>query len=497
LEPANPKSREFAIKAVLFFFFLSSVLVLLVNNIADPDLWGYLSFGRLFWQSKTFPYHDVFAYTPTLNLWVYHEWLTGVLYYPLYKALGAPGLEALKYALALGTMGLVYLTARMRGAYPLAAALFVLIILGGARFGYSPVRAQVFTFFFFALSLYVLERARLKGISWSFYLLPLIQPLWCNLHGGFLTGLGLIAIYSLGEFIARRPWRPYIVVFFLSSLFTLVNPYGLEYWQYLARAVTMPRPDIAEWASVFDAFRAHAANFALIIYLLTLCLAGLFAMWRSHWRDVTATLALVATLVLALNHIRHLPFFLILAGAYLPVCLTANLDYLRSRAILQRLWGLASLKGAVLMVFCAFTLLNFFSFFTGHPFSLRLPQQKISQKLDAYYPVNAVSFIKKQGLHGKILAKFIWGEYLIWELYPQCKVAFDGRYETVYPTEIEEKYSDFHYARPQWRQFLEDYPPNLILLDKRDKIANLILEDPHWRQVYFDSNFVLFMASRN
>lgn len=40
------------------------------NSIADPDLWGYLSFGHLFWQGHKFPYQDVFSYVPTLNPWV-------------------------------------------------------------------------------------------------------------------------------------------------------------------------------------------------------------------------------------------------------------------------------------------------------------------------------------------------------------------------------------------------------------------------------------------
>lgn len=85
-----------------------------------------------------------------------------------------------------------------------------------------------------------------------------------------------------------------------------------------------------------------------------------------------------------------------------------------------------------------------------------------------------MNFIKKQDLSGKILTVFQWGEYLIWELYPRGLVAFDGRYETVYPPEVEDKFFKFNYARPQWRQFLEDYPTDLILLDKKTKIAELI-----------------------
>ena len=113
-----------------------------------------------------------------------------------------------------------------------------------------------------------------------------------------------------------------------------------------------------------------------------------------------------------------------------------------------------------------------------------------------FYPVGAVNFMKKQGLSGKIATKFEWGEYLIWELYPRSLVAFDGRYETVYPPEVEEKFFEFLDARPRWGDFLEDYPPDLILLDKRMKIVELIGKEPHWRQIYADAGCVLFIADK-
>jgi hypothetical protein len=45
------------------------ILGLFTNVVADPDLWGYLAFGRLFWEIGYFPYHDVFSYIPTKELW--------------------------------------------------------------------------------------------------------------------------------------------------------------------------------------------------------------------------------------------------------------------------------------------------------------------------------------------------------------------------------------------------------------------------------------------
>ena len=103
-------------KVGLVLLFLLHCLRLLANTTADLDLWGYLAFGRLFWQTGAFPYHDIFTYVPTHPLWVYHEWLTGVLFYPLYNGLGPWALQLLKNVVALSTLALIYLTARRRRA---------------------------------------------------------------------------------------------------------------------------------------------------------------------------------------------------------------------------------------------------------------------------------------------------------------------------------------------------------------------------------------------
>lgn len=421
MERANANNLEAWMKVGLIFAVSSSVLGFFSFNRADPDLWGYMSFGRLFWQSQKFPYQDVFSYTLTLNPWVYHEWLTGMLFYPLYQALGAPGLQVLKYALGLATMALMYLTARVRGTHPVVAALFVVIISTSVRYGYFPVRAQVFTFFLFALFLYVLERARLSGRWRGLWLLPVLQIPWCNLHGGFPAGLGLIAFYAAGEFLSRRPYRPFLLIFLLCILVTLINPYGVTYWEYMARAVTMPRPYITEWTSLFWAYKTGLVNLAGIIYLLGLVFIGLLGMWQSRWREVTASLALAVTLYLGLKHIRHLVFWYILAGAYLPVCLNVNVKFLQSCSGLTKLWHLKRTKIVVLALLVFLTLVNLFLFIDKNPFSLRFPEKPDSQEdeFSIFYPVGAVNFINKQGLSGKILTRFEWGEYLIWELFPE------------------------------------------------------------------------------
>lgn len=309
---ANSRLLGFAFFSFLFFIILNR----LATTTADVDLWGYLAFGRQFWTSGHFPYRDVFSYVPTLDPWVYHEWLTGVIFYPVYKFTGSAGLQVIKYLAGSATCWFVYLTARLRGANPLTSGLLIIMALQGwLFFGYAPVRAQVFTYLFFAVYIFLLERARIKQ-EWRYLLvLTFIQVLWCNLHGGFLAGLGLIGVYAVGEAISRRPFLPFMYALVFSTVVTLVNPYGFQYWAYLYRAVSMPRPEIWEWASIINAYISGNISWQEIMNPLATLVLVVFLAIRNRWRDITALLALAVTLYLGIKHIRHLVFFYLLMAA--------------------------------------------------------------------------------------------------------------------------------------------------------------------------------------
>jgi hypothetical protein len=483
-------------ETVLEGLFACLIVVVCLNalsgTVADPDLWGYLAFGRLFWETGRFPYQDIFAYVPTLKFWVYHEWLTGVLFYPIYRTLGAAGLQAVKLALGLATVYLIYLTARRRGANFWSALLGVWCVQVFLAMGYSPVRAQLFTYLFFALSLFMLESARLSGRWRGLIVLVLIQIFWCNLHGGFLAGLGLLALYGLGEAVSRRPFWPYLAAVLAASLVTLINPYGLDYWHYLFRAVTMPRPEITEWASVFKAWQAGFPKEPLLYFASLAGFAVLLALW-AKWREITPGLIMLLTLYLGFKHLRHQVFFFLAAGAYLPVLLEAfGQKILSSPPFVS--WKLPLGRLALVTLAVCGIMIYGYKFLSKNPLTLTFPvTPDPSGKVGIHYPVNAVEFLQKNRLSGNILNEFNWGEYLIWTLHPSSKVAMDGRYETVYGDDLCRLHSEFFYGRPGWRQILAQFPPDLILVDPRSKVYALLQDAPDWRQAYRDEGAALFL----
>jgi hypothetical protein len=123
----------------------------------------------------------------------------------------------------------------------------------------------------------------------------------------------------------------------------------------------------------------------------------------------------------------------------------------------------------------------------GHPFILK--------KSD--YPMDAVEYIKKNSVKGNMLVSFNWAQYAIWELYPNCKVFYDGRHRTVYPLSIEKEYFNFHYTKNEWDQALKMYPTDLVLWENDSPTVKLMELHQKWEKIYSDDTAVLFKRKDN
>ncbi len=462
----------------------------LARSQADPDLWGYLAFGRLFWSGPGFPYHDVFSYAPTLPLWVYHEWLTGVVFYPLYQYLGPWSLQVLRYGLALGAVGLTWGVARRRGAGPLASGLILLWWCYVLASSYSPLRAGAFTYFCFALYLFVLESHRLDGRAGRLAWLAPIMLVWANAHGGFLAGLGLVGLYFLGGLLARRWSWPLLAAGAGAGLATLINPYGLAYWGYLVEAVRLPRAEIGEWASLWGAWQGGAPGDQVVFFLLALLLCALLAAWHRRW-EPTKLLVLLVTAYLGASHLRHQPFFFLAMMALGASDLAALLGRFREApwaASLGRALG-GRWAGGLGLALVGVLLLKWL---LAAPWVLAPLGPGQAQGAWHYYPLGAVEYLAKRQARGNLLPQFLWGEYVLWRLGPGIKVGMDGRYETVYPPAYCLAYFDFLRGRPGGERFLAQYPHHYALFPPGSPAVALLERTPGWVKVYQDAGSVLY-----
>ncbi len=485
------------LQKVLVPLSLSMIVLLILRGwtVADPDLWGYMTFGRLFWDSGIFPYKDIFTYLPTNDQWIYHEWLTGAALYPIYKFTGGFGLIILRALVAFATLGFLYLAARIRNSSIISTLLWLVLVSPFLRIGFASVlRAQTFTYLFAALTVYLLEKSRSERQWFLLIILVPIQIVWCNLHGGFLAGHGLIAIYIVGEAFSRRTWWPYLVVFLISILSTLINPYGIEYWIYLFHAVTMPRSEITEWASIFTGYKQHSIPLIQIIWYIGLGILSLRILVKARWREITSIMILSGTFIIGVQHARHQVFFPMLAAVYLPGPFQPHIESLQIQLANIRAWLKAkapfALVGSRRMTTFFMAVLIFLScvFLGSSSLLMKVPSQ---DKEDiVYYPKQASEYIKRNYSTGNILTEFDWGEYLIWNLGPQMKIGLDGRYETVYRNQVANEY--FDYIKGRQNSFLDAYAHDLALFRPGSPPVSSLRRSPDWKVAYEDRSSILF-----
>jgi hypothetical protein len=447
----------------------------------DPDLWGRLAVGQLFVQRGSLPRTDPFAYTPTLPSWIDHEWLTGVVFFALHALGGDAAILLVKTALGLGAVGFACLVARLNGARWLPLVMLLIVAMPVFGYGMMP-RAQVFTYFLFAVWLYVLELVRQGRSAWLVAILPPTMLLWANLHGGFLAGLGLLALYVFGACFERRSVVPLLLAGCGCLGATLLNPYGMEYWCYLIPAVSMHRPNIAEWAPVPLSPRYWQ-------FWLLSC-AFIWTLWQVRHdarKFAIPLLVVLVTLVLAVRHARHMPLAAIAGCAFLPA-IWSNLPIGTRFALGTRFRPFDAVLFPALL---AVGLWQIRGALADGPLRLVLPDRPTGVENMVDYPVGAIDAAIEQQVHGNLATPFNWGEYAIWRLYPACRVAMDGRYETVYPTSTVQLVETFFAAGTSWHQLIDEYPTDLVLAPTAAPV-NSHLERRGWQRLFADSTATLW-----
>lgn len=477
-------------------FVIIWVFSVIFNN-ADWDLWARLAVGKIFFQLGHVLSQDIFAYTPTKDLWIDHEWGSGVIFYFFAHHFGDVGLLLLKIT---GIFTLLVLITKIvelqntRSNAHLNIFLYFLVMVASFNGIGSTVRCQLFTFILFTLWIYVLERVR-RGENRLLWIIPATMLVWANLHGGFVSGIGLLVIYGIGEFLNKKPFKKYFLVMFPAILVTLINPYGVKYWDFIFQATTMPRPSIVEWApTLLFGGLSFWKGYKIILALSFLSLIVSFVKYRPKYSDLDKVkyLLLAITLYLSLKHIKMQPFFVISAGCFLYHdfygifnILAGYISSKFGQAGEKALNYLAKTKDIILY---SFIIIAGCILIYSNPFQVRV--------FESTYPVGSVEFIKQNKLSGNVLTLFHWGNYVSWKLYPRCLVAIDGRYEEVYPEIIHYMTLNFFYqVNKNWYDFPKKYHTDILILEKKDKASSQILVPGFWKKVYDDKISAVFIPA--
>jgi hypothetical protein len=440
-----------------------------------------MSLAREIIQLGYVPRADDFAYTPTVEPVVHHEWGAGMIAYGFAHTLGASGILLLKLLLIAALAAACWSCARRRGAgLPLLSCLAPFAILLVDE-GFSTVRAQMYSFVGLAILLVFFDRDRAGHRRWLFAWLPLFV-LWLNLHAGFLVGAGLFAVHWLEQLLRRQPhWHLLLTGLVMIALIG-INPYGFSYYGYLLHGVSASRPHVSEWRPLWDAAPAKIALVACTWLVMA------YGIWRNGWNRLAGLPLIAVAALAALQSKRFLPFYAIAWFCYAPAYLANTTVGWATRQLWCR-------RGRWLVaLWCVLALAMAAQAIRLGPWRLVVPGEPAPQLASPlYYPVGAVDYLQQHQFRGNLLTPFDWGSYVSWKMYPQVKVSMDSRFEVAYPLWLEEEIFDFYMARNGWKGLLVKYPTDAVLVPTRLPVARHLQELAGWRPCYRDDSSEIYV----
>jgi hypothetical protein len=124
-------------------------------------------------------------------------------------------------------------------------------------------------------------------------------------------------------------------------------------------------------------------------------------------------------------------------------------------------------------------------------FQWEWPQDFPSNKFPVAAVAKCADVIAPAGVSARrVLTTDQWGDYLIYRLYPRCRVFVDGRSD-FYGPGVGRQYLDLLNAAPNWEKTLKANGFNVALLPIEWPLAQLMEGHPDWQLRYRDGQAIL------
>src|SRR6266536_3091799 len=206
----SPSTLRFLVPSardIIFLLLFWSLLAgpLSSRPLADVDIGWHIRTGELILATHSIPRTDPFSSTMQGQPWFAWEWLYDALLGILYHAGGLNGVVWL-CALLVAAIFVILLRLLLRNRTGLPLAIFLMLLAEGAATIHLYARPHLVSWFFSLLWFVALERwEQPPAPRWLRWFFPVSMALWVNLHGGWLLGITLLAIYTFAAFV--ESWR--------------------------------------------------------------------------------------------------------------------------------------------------------------------------------------------------------------------------------------------------------------------------------------------------
>ena len=497
----NRKSVAVALCVVLL-----GVAALATYEISDPDLGFHLATGRYILQTGSWPDRNVLSFAEPNQPWVLQQGVPAVMFEWLWQRGGAVALIAFKAAVVALTFGLVFLATVALGVRPLLGASVVLVGAWSCAFRFVE-RPLIFSNLMLAVVVWSLAKGwRAPVGSRRRWLVSagLAVATACNLHAGAVFSIILLVVG--GGCLLVSPWFVRLRRDREAS-----EPAGWRASASVAASVLLGLLLAGLVLSLYHPFPLRVlevpftmgADAFLAEHLIEFRPPWRFPLvvMKGYWLFLGTGLLLIAinvrrialplwaaALVFALFSLKFVRFADAHAIVAAPV-IGLGLELVVARVSLRPAIAFSSLAMAMaVMVFDNWSLRPLAADFSPHAFGTAMLERVGSWKLAGPAYVS-------DGWAGPFLAHY----------YPEQRVYFFPAFDAFSPA-LYREYVDIRYGRPGWRQKLDQYGIELVVLkytspNERayqggsENLRQHLVREPDWRLVAFDDLGEIFVRT--
>ena len=483
----------------IFFILYLGLFSFQQIDLATADLGRHLSNGNIFihpeianTQRSILLNTNFFSYTYPNNVFINHHWGSGIIFYILYSLSGFEGLSLFYFLCIAGAI--IMIIGAIKDDVDIKTLILCGLFITPLIASRTEVRPEGVSYFFLAFFFFFLYRFSKDKISWKYmFILAATELLWVNMHIYFIFGIFLIGVF-LFEAILRKHTeqaKKLSIILVLTSITTLINPYGL-------RAVTYPFTifqnygyRVVENQSIYFLENLSFNNPDFLWYKICLCLvivSNIFIVIKARKRFSIAPSILTFTFaILGYVGIRHISPFALLSFPLL----------VHNIYVIEQLYK-KKISYDNIIIYYTF-LIAFVLIITLIYFFQRLPWNRNFGLGLTPGSLDSITFIQKHNLVGPIFNNYDIGGLAIFALFPREKVFVDNRPEA-YPKNF---FSDIYIPMQEneviWNAELKKENFNVIFFYRLDYTpwaqAFLIqrITDPAWAPVFVDNKTIIFL----
>lgn len=317
--------KEIPSKLLYLYFFIPLSIGCFINYSFNEDIWYMLKYGEII-LNKGFIHTDILSMHSNFHL-VIQQGFTNVIFYFIYSNFQQYGLFLLLELFIILYLILFYKISYLLTNNKLYSIITSIVSTSLLEFFLSP-RAQIFTYLFVLITIYILESFYKNNQTNLIYFLPLVSLLHINLHGALWISLFIFMFpFLIQLFLDRNKniWK-LLVILFLMFLVGFLNPYTYE-------LVFFP---FLSYSSFINSFITELFpitinnNIGKIFYFLLGAIILFYIYNKKKKLEIRHLLLLYGTIFMTLINIRNFAFFIL--GSIYPIMSYIKKSYIKVRS---------------------------------------------------------------------------------------------------------------------------------------------------------------------